>query len=70
MDVLFVFKLFKNTSGFSFLTIYKPQKGCFYKFMHLNILVKHDLNLNVKLANNWLQNEIVKYNALKYMHLT
>ena len=39
-------------------------------FVHLNILVKHDLKLNVKLANNSLQNEIIKHNALRCMRLT
>ena len=38
--------------------------------MHLYILVKRDLNLNVKLANNSLQNKIIKHNALRCMRLT
>ena len=38
-------------------------------FVHLDILVKHNLNLNVKLANNSLQNEIIQHNALRCMRL-
>ena len=39
-------------------------------FVHLDIFVKHDLTLNVKLPNNSFQNEIIKHNALRCMRLT